>query len=86
MLSIIVPAHNAQKTLPALLDSIFDQTHKDFELIVVDDCSTDNTVKIAKKYNCKLTVNDLEVLINALTILHMRTYYPLFGAPNFNEL
>lgn len=41
---------------------------------------------ILKKYNCKLTVNDLEVLINALTILHMRAYYPLFGAPNFNEL
>ena len=41
---------------------------------------------ILKKYNCKMTVNDLEVLINALTILHMATYYPKFGAPNFNEL
>tara|TARA_S200002703_G_scaffold29512_1_gene25411 strand:- start:7798 stop:7998 length:201 start_codon:yes stop_codon:yes gene_type:complete len=42
--------------------------------------------EILKKYNCKMTINDLEKLINALTILHMRNYYPLFGAPNFNEL
>ena len=54
MLSIIVPAHNARETLSVLLDSIFHQTHRDFELIVVDDCSTDNTVEIARQYHCKL--------------------------------
>ena len=54
MLSVIVPAHNAQKTLSALLDSIFDQAHEDFELLVVDDCSTDNTVEIAERYACEL--------------------------------
>ena len=41
---------------------------------------------IKKFYNCKITKNDLEVLINALIVLHMATYYPKFGAPNFNEL
>ena len=42
--------------------------------------------EIKKFYNCKITKNDLEILINALTVLHMATYYPMFGAPNFNEL
>ena len=42
-LSVIVPAYNAQETLPFLIDSLSDQSFDDFEVIVVDDCSSDNT-------------------------------------------
>ncbi|MDY6838332.1 MAG: glycosyltransferase [Thermodesulfobacteriota bacterium] len=53
-LSVVVPAYNAEKTLPALLDSLLNQNCSDFEVIVVDDCSRDNTVSIIEKYSCRL--------------------------------
>lgn len=54
MISIIIPAYNAENFMSDLLDSIFKSSVEDFEVIVVDDCSTDNTVEIAKKYPVKL--------------------------------
>ena len=52
--SVIVPAYNAETTLSTLLDSLFNQTHKDFEIIVIDDDSKDETHKIAQSYHCTL--------------------------------
>ncbi len=51
-LSVIIPAYNAQKELPALLDSLANQRCKDLEVIVVDDCSQDKTCQIAASYEC----------------------------------
>ena len=53
-LSVIVPTYNAETTLPGLLDSISGQIYEDFELIVVDDCSTDNSSSIVQEYPCTL--------------------------------
>ena len=50
LVSVIVPAYNEEKTLGKCLLSIKNQTYKNIELIVVDDGSTDDTSKIAKKY------------------------------------
>jgi glycosyltransferase involved in cell wall biosynthesis len=52
ILSVIIPAYNAASTLPALLDSLSNQAYKDYEIIVVDDCSTDSTPDVVKSYNC----------------------------------
>jgi len=55
--SIIIPVYNSEKTLKLCLDAIFRQTYKNFEVIIVDDCSKDNSYNIAKKYkknNCKI--------------------------------
>jgi glycosyltransferase involved in cell wall biosynthesis len=52
--SVIVPAYNAEATLPALLNSLSNQNYKDFETIVIDDFSQDNTPRIARSYQCKL--------------------------------
>ena len=49
--SIIIPVYNSGKTLSAALDSIFIQTFKDYEVLIIDGLSADNTVEIAKKYN-----------------------------------
>lgn len=48
--SIVIPVHNRANTLPMCIDSILSQTYKNFELILVDDHSTDNSVEIIKKY------------------------------------
>ncbi len=53
-LSIIVPVHNSKKTIDQCLKHIFDSYYKNFEVIVVDDCSTDSTIEKVKKYNCKI--------------------------------
>ena len=52
--SVIVPAYNAAKTLPALLASLSLQSFQDFELVLVDDCSRDMTARIAESYPCRL--------------------------------
>ena len=49
-ISVIVPMYNAEKFIGELLNSLLAQTFQDFEVIVVDDCSTDNSVEIVKSY------------------------------------
>ncbi|MBR4152135.1 MAG: glycosyltransferase [Selenomonadaceae bacterium] len=49
-ISVIIPMYNAEKYIGECLDSILAQTFKDFEVIVVDDCSTDNSASIVKNY------------------------------------
>lgn len=53
LVSIIVPVYNAEKFLNDTIKSVLDQTYSNFELLLVNDCSTDNSVKIIKKYNDK---------------------------------
>lgn len=47
--SIIMPLYNAEKYVMSTIQSLLNQTYQDFEIIVVDDCSTDNSVEIIKK-------------------------------------
>ncbi len=53
-LSIIIPVKNEQDHLPALLRTIKSQTYHDYEIIVADAHSTDDTVKIAKAAGAKV--------------------------------
>lgn len=41
--SVIIPIYNTEKTLEAAIDSVLNQTYSDWELILVDDCSTDGS-------------------------------------------
>lgn len=52
--SIIIPTLNEEKNLPILLSSLVNQTDKDFEVIISDSNSIDNTKKIVKEYVNKL--------------------------------
>ena len=49
-ISVIMPAYNAEKFIDESIMSVINQTFKDFELIIVNDGSIDNTVNIIKKY------------------------------------
>ena len=63
--SVIVPMYNAAEYIAECLDSLLIQTLEDFEVIVVDDCSTDNSVEIAEsyieKFNGRLTLTKTKV-------------------------
>lgn len=50
-ISVVIPAYNRAKTIRYCMDSVLFQTVSPFEVIVVDDCSNDNTVKIVRSYN-----------------------------------
>ena len=67
-ISVVMPARNAAETIAVAIESILWQTHRDLELIIVDDNSTDDTAEIARKYAaaddrvrvCALPDDDLE--------------------------
>lgn len=50
LVSIILPSYNGEKYISQAIDSILTQSLSDLELILVDDCSNDNTLQIMKKY------------------------------------
>ena len=56
MLSIIIPTLNEEKTLEKTLLSLAKLTHFPYEVIISDGKSTDKTLEIAKKYNCKIAL------------------------------
>ncbi len=52
-ISIVIPMYNVENYVGECLDSLLCQTFQDFEVIVADDCSTDNSREVVKKYFSK---------------------------------
>lgn len=50
LISVIMPVYNSEKYMKKTITSILDQSLKNIELILVDDCSTDSSISIAKKF------------------------------------
>lgn len=57
--SVIVPNYNHAPYLRPRLDSIFDQTFQDFEVIILDDCSTDNSKEVIEEYRNRPQVSNI---------------------------
>lgn len=53
-ISVIVPVYNGEKFLDKCLNALFASDHRSFEVIVVDDCSTDNSAEICRKKGSKV--------------------------------
>lgn len=53
LISIIVPVYNAERFLDDTINTVLNQTYSNFELILINDCSTDNSVDIIKNYKDK---------------------------------
>lgn len=52
-ISIIIPTYNSASTLRKVLESIFQQTYQNFEIIILDSYSKDNTMSIVKEFKSK---------------------------------
>ena len=53
-ISVIIPNHNGEKTIGRCLEAAYSSTFNNFEIIVVDDCSTDASIAIISQYPCRL--------------------------------
>ncbi len=52
-LSILMPIYNGERFLKEAIDSLLNQTFRDFEIVIVNDASTDNSLKLVKSYKDK---------------------------------
>ncbi len=51
LISILMPAYNCEKFVKQAIDSVLDQSYSNFELLIADDCSTDQTKKVIDSYS-----------------------------------
>ena len=50
-MSICIPVYNGEKTIAKTIHSLINQTYKNLEIIIIDNCSSDSTVKIVQEFN-----------------------------------
>ncbi len=63
--TVLIPARNSEKTIKDTLNSLKDQTFSDFEVLLVNDASTDRTVDIAKEFASRLNLRIISLETNA---------------------
>lgn len=62
MVSIVMPSYNTGKYIKQSIESVLNQSYKNWELLIVDDCSTDNTHDVLKEFcdeRIRVIVNDI---------------------------
>lgn len=51
LVSVIMPAYNAEEYISEAVQSVMAQTYENWELLIIDDCSTDSTANIVKQFS-----------------------------------
>ena len=78
LLSVVVPVFNTEKFLPNCLDSIKNQQFSDFEVILVDDGSTDKSSSICDKY---AEIDDRFTVYHQKTMVYLQQEIMVFRVP-----
>lgn len=92
MISIIMSTYNSADTLPKAIDSILSQTFKDFEFLIMDDGSTDNTQQILENYleidnRVKIFKNRQNIgLTKSLNLLAERSNYEILARQDSDDI
>ena len=63
MISVIIPLYNKEKSIVSTIESVLSQTYKDWELIVINDGSTDNSLEVVKSFVDGLQIVDCRLKI-----------------------
>lgn len=67
--SIIVPMHNASKYIEETISSVINQTYTNWELVLVDDCSTDNTTEVVRELKKKMEESGEKTLAEKISLI-----------------
>ncbi|AFU20240.1 glycosyltransferase family 2 protein [Actinobacillus suis] len=65
LISIIMPVYNAEEYIEEAIKSVLNQTYSNWELILVDDCSTDNSCNVIQKYLLDIRIKFFRNKINS---------------------
>ena len=63
MISVVIPLYNKERSIVSTIESVVTQTYKDWELIIVDDGSTDNSLEVVKNFVDGLKIEDRRLKI-----------------------
>lgn len=87
LVSVVMPVYNGEKFLPQAIESILNQTYKNFEFIIIDDASTDGSFEIIKKYakkdkrikfmRNKKNLGQTEALINSKKLIKGKYFFKM---------
>ena len=72
LITVLIPVYNVEKFVKSAISSITNQSYKNLQIIVIDDCSTDNT------YNTVLGLSKLDSRILLLRNHKKSRYFPTF--------
>ncbi len=50
LISVVIPAYNHEKFVGAAIESVLEQSYQNFEIVIIDDGSTDQTAKVVQSY------------------------------------
>jgi len=62
LVSFIIPVYNGEGSILNCIESVLSQNYQNIEIVVIDDCSSDETLKIIENINNK--INDLNNIFN----------------------
>ncbi|MEQ8580139.1 MAG: glycosyltransferase [Marinoscillum sp.] len=80
MVSVLIPCFNAERFIRQSIGSILDQSYQDFEVIVLDDASTDSSLKVIRSFSDPR----IRVLVNPSNLGYLKTMNRLFGEAKGN--